>query len=220
MSKPLLSILIPTVVGREVEFNSLAKKICNQITGMGETVFGKMSAIPKNGMAHVGSESVEMKHWCDNKEMTIGEKREKLYKMANGLYSWQIDDDDDIADRAIEKILEAITNNSDVDCITFKEKCIIDGKYYASNFSHKYDGWKDNFDGFAWVRDVFYKCVIKTEVAKKVPFPHIRYNEDQQWGVTLKPFIQTEHHIDEEIYHYIHNSSPSHERYGYDKDVQ
>ncbi len=203
MNNPLLSILIPTVFEREDLCNLLLQKLGSQILNL-------------NGTDKI---MVSVMREVDNKEMSIGEKREKLYQKATGLFSWQIDDDDDIAEGSIEKILEAIKNNPDVDCITFREKCIIDGVYKRSNFSHKYDGWKDNFDGFDWVRDVFYKCVIKTEIAKKVPFPHIRYNEDQQWGVALKPFIHTEHHIDEEIYYYIHNSSPLHERYGFDKDI-
>ncbi len=198
MSKPLLSILIPTVIGRENEYNALFNKICSQYQG----------------------DEVEIGTLKDDKEITIGEKREKLYKMANGLYSWQIDDDDDIADGAIRKILEAIKTNPNVDCITFKERCIIDGKYFASDFSMEYEKWENNVGEFAWVRNVFYKCVVKTSIAQSVPFEHIRYNEDERWATALDPHLKTEYHIDEEIYYYIHNSSPSHERYGFDKDVQ
>ncbi len=196
MTKPLLSILIPTVVGREAEYESLVSKLCGQYQGV----------------------EVEITTMKDNKEMTIGEKRGKLYQMANGEYSLMIDDDDALADGAMVKILEAIKNNPEVDCITYRERCIIDGVYYPSNFSMEYAKWEDNVDGFAWVRNVFYKAVIKTSIAQSVPFEHIRFGEDEKWAMTLAPHLKTEHHIDEEIYHYIHNSSPSHERYGFDKD--
>jgi len=208
MSKPLLSILIPTVVGRSESFWNLVEKLKKR-ANIQDSRMRSNDYWAWNGV-------VEIFAIVDNKEMTIGEKREKLYTEANGVYSFMIDDDDDIADGAIEKILEAI--KQEPDCITFKEKCIIDGKYYASNFSLKYDKWQDNFDGYAWVRTPFYKCVIKTEIAQQVPFEHIRYNEDERWANALKPFLKTEVHIDEEIYYYIHNSTPHHERYGFDKD--
>ena len=34
---------------------------------------------------------------CDNKEISIGEKRNRLYTAASGEFSVQIDDDDDVA---------------------------------------------------------------------------------------------------------------------------
>lgn len=214
MSKPLLSILIPTVVGRENEYQKLMSKISSQYT----LDTGITSKLPSISSMFIRGKDVEVLFLKDNKEITIGEKREQLYQMASGDYSWQIDDDDDFADGAIEKILEAIKNNPDVDCITFKEKCIIDGVYHASNFSMKYPKWQDNVDGYSWVRNVFYKAVIKTSIAQSVPFEHIRFGEDERWGMALAPHLKTEYHIDEEIYHYLHNSTPHHERYGYDKD--
>jgi hypothetical protein len=52
------------------------------------------------------------------------------------------------------------------DCITFQEHCEMNGKYFTSNHSLKYYDWADNCDGFDFVRTVFYKDVIKTEIAK------------------------------------------------------
>ncbi len=207
---PKLSILIPTVVGREEQVTRLENKLCLLIkphTGFIRTI---------NTIYGCFNNDVEIIFFKDNKEMTIGEKRELLYKEANGLYSLQIDDDDDIADNGIELILDAIKNNPGVDCITYRENCMMNGKYYSSNHSLKYDDWADKFDGFDYVRTPFYKDVIRTDIAKSVPFEHIRYGEDHAWARTLKPHLKTEAHIDEEIYFYIHNSTPEkhNERYG------
>lgn len=200
MSSPLLSILVPTVVGRDDAFNFLMRRIDLQKFKLGY-----------NG-------EVEVLACKDNKEKTIGKKREELYQSANGLYSWQIDDDDDIADNAIELILKAIKENPDVDCITFRERCMMNGVYKSSNHSLKYEKWQDDFDGFDYVRTPFYKDVIRTYIAKSVPFPHIRYNEDEQWGVALKPHLKTEFHIDEELYYYIYEPKETHEeRYGFNR---
>ena len=193
MTQPLLSILIPTVVGREKEYNHLYEILINQYRGV----------------------EVEMGVLKDNKEITIGEKRERLYQMANGLYSWQIDDDDDIAPNAIQLILEAIKSNPEIPCITFRERCMINGEYKSSNHSIRYSQWMDNQDGYNYVRCPFYKDVIRTDIAKSVPFPHIRYNEDEQWSMAIKPLLTDEIHIEEELYYYFYEPKESHnERYG------
>lgn len=195
MNDPLLSILIPTVIGRENEFNALKK------------LLESMSKELPSGL-------IECRVMVDDKKMTIGEKRERLYKQANGLYSWMIDDDDSIAYNSVQLILKAISENPD--CITFKENCIMNGYYYTCNHSLKYDDWKNDFDGFDFVRTPFYKDVIKTKIARSIPFEHIRYGEDHAWSRALKPNLKTEVHIDEELYFYIHNSKPEqfNERYG------
>lgn len=212
MSEPLLSILIPTVIERTVEFFNLYNKLVN---------FCEKKSI--SGCSFTGddikfkgyiTELIQIGFICDNKEMSIGEKRSLLYKNAFGLYSLQIDDDDDISENGIELILQSIKENPD--CITYRENCMINGKYYSSNHSLKYDDWADNQDGFDYVRTPFYKDVIKTEIARSVPFEHIRYGEDHAWSRALKPHLKSEVHIDEEIYFYIHNSNPEkhNERYG------
>lgn len=192
MSKPLLSILIPTVVGREKEYNGLIESLAEQYTGL----------------------EVEVYTDKDNKEKTIGRKREDLYRMANGLYSIMVDDDDRLAPNAIQLILGAIKSNPEIPVITFKERCMMNGEYKSSNHSIKYEKWQDNFDGYDYVRSPFYKDVIRTDIAKSVPFPYIRYNEDEQWSMALRPHLKTEYHIDKEIYYYLYNETNHNERYG------
>jgi len=196
MSNVLLSIQIPYTDERQEDFDKLFVELGRQIIDTKE--YGE----------------VEILWDSTGKEMPIGEKREKLYKMANSLFVWQIDSDDWVAHNAIHLILEAIKSNPDVDCITFEEHIDIDSKIQRSNHSLKYDDWHDNFDGFDYVRTPFMKDVIKTEIAKSVPIPHIRFGEDHQWAQALKPHLHTEIHIDEQIYRYIHRSSDFNERYG------
>lgn len=197
MTQPLLSILIPYTLERTKEYNYLY----NRLVSLGVNT-DKYKGIVEEISDFAG------------KEESIGSKRERMYNYANGLYSWQIDSDDDIADNSIEAILAAIKSNPDVDCITFEEHIDIDGKIQRSNHSLKYDDWHDNFDGFDYVRTPFMKDVIKTEIAKSVPIPHIRFGEDHQWAQALKPHLKTEIHIDEQLYRYIHRSSDFNERYG------
>ena len=197
MSQPLLSILIPTTPERQVEFDRLLDRL--EILSAGY--------------------SVKIISDDTGKQMTIGEKRERLYKAANGLYSWQIDDDDDIADNAIELIIGAIKSNPGVDVISFEEYCNMDGKEYKSNHSNDYLDWEGDGsfefpDGFHFHRTIFYKDVIKTELAKSVPFVYCRFGEDHLFAKDLKPHIKSEFHIAEQLYRYIHVSSDFNERYG------
>jgi len=203
MTQPiLLSILIPTVVGREKQYKHLLNRIMKSGNGF-----------------DILSGRVEYIKFCDNKEMTIGEKRERLYQMANGLYSWQIDDDDDISDNAIELILNAIKSNPDVDVISFEEYVNMDGKEYRSNHAAIYSGWEGDGnsifpDGFHFHRTPFFKSVIRTELAKSIPIQKIRFGEDHAFANDLHPLIKSEFHISEPLYRYIHRSSDHNTRYG------
>lgn len=202
MSQPLLSILIPTVLDRTTDYNRLIARL--------EIAYPNIN---KDGLVE------EITDFA-GKEVPIGEKREWLYKYARGLYSWQIDDDDDISDDAIKQILEAISQNPD--CITFQEHININGVIEKSNHSLEYGDWegeggKELWDGFHYHRTPFMKSVIKTEIARSVPIPHIRFGEDHQWAQALKPHLKSEIHIPQDIYFYQHISTPFNERYGFDK---
>lgn len=218
MIQPLLSILIPTVVGREDSLNNLLGVILSQIPKEELNPEVQMGVADNYSTYAIQTKNVEV-IWCrDAKQLTIGEKRELLYRKAKGRYGWQIDDDDTISGNAIESILQAIKDGN-VDCVTFQEKCLMNGNRHTCNHSLIYDDWRDNFDGYDFVRTPFYKDVIKTEIARAVPFEHIRYGEDHAWSRALKPHLKSEIHIPEELYIYQHNSKPEefNERYGFDR---
>lgn len=217
MTQPtLLSILIPTVVGREDECHELELTIDKQAYNRKVDVFDKWGDVIRREWDLLTF--VETIIYKDDKKISIGEKRERLYSLANGTYSFMIDDDDSIAPNAIELILNAIKNNPEIPCITFREKCMMNGIYKSSNHSIRYSQWMDNQDGFDYVRSPFYKDVIRTDIARSVPFPHIRYNEDEQWSKALYPLLTDEIHINEELYHYIYNETNHNERYGLDRE--
>lgn len=191
----LLTICLPTVKERAEQFHLLLTFIQQQIHD------------------HNLNDLVEIKFLSDNKEMTIGEKRNKLYRMATGEYSWQIDDDDWIHYEAIPYIIDELKNGPD--CVGFKELCIFDGKRVeSSNFSIKYGGWADNVDGFNHVRTPFFKTPIKTRICLQCPIPEIRFGEDHVFSKMIRPLLQTEGYIDQFFYIYQHNSTSFNQRYG------
>lgn len=199
MSQLLLSVLIPTVIGREKQFDELFAKIYKQVQDCG------------SGLVSIAWEK-------DNKEMTVGEKRNLLYQKANGLYSFMPDDDDGIAPDFIKRVLQGIEERPD--CITYYEHVDIDGDISKSNHSIKYHGWHDNPtwpEGFKYARTPYFKDVIKTEIARSIEVPALRWNEDEQFANLLHPHLKTEHRIDDFMYFYKTVSSDPTERYGLGK---
>lgn len=204
MNKPLLTIAIPYTEERKEDYEKLAEEINRQIDKY--AVQGEVEIISD----------------ATSKEMTIGEKRNILYQKANGKYTWQIDSDDEIHISALDLLLDVI-DNENPDCITFEEYINIDGVEKKSNHSLMYHDWEGDGhaefpDGYHYHRTPFMKSLIRSEIAKQVPVPHIRFAEDHQWAQALKPHLKTEVHISEQIYRYIHRSSNPTERYGLDRD--
>lgn len=200
MRNTLLSIQFPYTTERQKDLDRLVSEIVRQID--------------ENGYHDL----VCMEFDDRGKEISIGEKRNDLYQRAYGKFVVQWDSDDWIHPHGLKLIIEALQDNSDVDCCTYEEHIDMDGKIQRSNHSLKYDDWHDVYDGYDYVRTPFMKSVIKTEIAKSVPVPFIRYSEDYQWAKALKEKLKTEIHIDKQIYRYIHKSTNEIERYGLDRD--
>ena len=81
--KTQLSILTPTIPGREKQLLELTEKIQKQI----------------------GDLPVEHLSLCDNRKRSIGAKRQSLVDIAQGKYIAFCDDDDDISDDYVEETL-------------------------------------------------------------------------------------------------------------------
>lgn len=190
-----LSILIPTVIERAAQFHKLRQFIFRQIIDFEL------------------EDLVEIVYLQDNKEVSVGKKRNDLYNLAKGEYSWMIDDDDWVHYEALPMIINLLDGK--VDCVGFKELCIFDGKRVeSSNFSLQYGGWADNADGFNHVRTPFFKTPIKTALCTLVGVADSRFGEDHEFARRIHPYLKTEAYIDQFIYHYVHNSSDHNQRYG------
>lgn len=182
---PLLTIAIPTVENRKKCFEEFYKEILKQSKSY--------------------NNQIEIISLCDNKEMTIGEKRNKLNAMAKGKYVVQWDDDDWISNDAIELIMRAI--ELDVDCITHKspiDKEIWTNEFFYYSIKHNWE-FKKNI----WYIAPDQKCPIKKEIIDKIKFKNIRNQEDQQFGISVKQFLKTEYFIETPIYFHLNRSNES-----------
>lgn len=188
---PRLSILLPTVQNRAALFALLHAEVARQREG----------------------KPVEIIVACDNKEISIGKKRQNLLLQAVGDHVCYIDDDDWIAPDYVESILAAL--ESSPDCVGFKIRCTTGGKNpVIAAASMKYKRWGENEDGYAHVRSPYQKTPIRREIALKVGFPDVRYAEDRIYSQGVTRLISTEVFVDKVLYEYRYRWEPFSRKYG------
>jgi len=73
-------------------------------------------------------EDVEILSLMDNKSLHIYEKRNELVRIARGSHIAFLDDDDDVSNDYVKKIVEAIGDNPQADVISFNQMCYLEGK--------------------------------------------------------------------------------------------
>jgi glycosyltransferase involved in cell wall biosynthesis len=190
-----LSILIPTVEGREDKLKILKGILMPQL-----------EALNSEG------EIVEIIIAKDNKEISIGRKRQKLLEQAKGEYIVFIDDDDTVSSDYIYQILK----HQGADAIGILIDCYYDGVYTGrAKASNIYPNWADNVDGFRYVRTIYHKTAHLRSLALQTGFKDMRFGEDYDYCMRLKPLIKTENFIDRILYFYQYSSAQGHnEKYG------
>lgn len=174
-----LSILIPTIESRRDTFENLYRFLEGQC-------FGK---------------DVEILFERDNKEISIGKKRQILLERASGEYVTFADDDDWLSDDYVDLILSAIEFNPD--CVGFQIECSgTEGK--TADMSNKYADWADNVNGFDYVRTPYQKTPTKREIALQIGYKDMRYGEDYEYSKRLKEsgLIKSEMYIGKVLYYY------------------
>jgi len=181
----LLSIQIPTILGREVQYEKLFTHLSKQVE------------------LHPEVEIISLK---DNKELTIGKKRQQLLESTEAEYFVQIDDDDSVPEYYIHEVLKALEARPD--CVGYLESVIMNGQQKIACHSNIFNDWNQNEKGYDYVRTIFCKDIIKTDIAKKIGFSDIRFGEDHDFAKRLKnsKLLIDEYFINKIMYYYSHNS--------------
>lgn len=193
MNQPLLTIAIPTIESRKVQFEALVDGIQRQID--------------LNG----AQELVEIISECDNKEISIGKKRDNLIRKAKGKYLVMIDDDDTISRYYIQDVLEGCM--SDADCIGYYEQ--IHHARKMSVITLRADKWtSEPGNGGDLQRTPFFKVPIKTEICQQVGCADMRFAEDEDFANRIKPLLKTEYFIEKIMYHYRYKYENHNDKYG------
>jgi glycosyltransferase involved in cell wall biosynthesis len=178
------SILIPTMPGREASLQRLMASIREKTERLAPLL------------------RVELCVDFDNRESSIGVKRNRLLHRARGKYVSFIDDDDDITDAYVEDVLAMFQGGF--------QTMRLCGSIGSNTFFHSIAiTLKDPMA----VGDVFQRCVnhlnpMLADIAKLVSFKDATYGEDMDWTVRLckMGFVTSEYCPDDlSRVHYIYN---------------
>ncbi len=171
---PMLSILIPTVPGREAKLASLLSALRPQLHDDVELIIG-----------------------YDERTMTVGEKRNRLIAAASGEYVAFVDDDDMVTTHYVEAILGGLVGRPDV--LTFRvlvlgygapKECIYGLHLRDENLPNVYH------------RRPNHLMVWRRELASTVPFPHVKIREDSQWAREITKRASIEFPLTQRLYTY------------------
>lgn len=197
----LLTIMIPTTVDRRPLFEKLIMELWRQVV--------------ENSSAHL----VNIIHEEDNKEISVGLKRQRLLERAEGTWVVGFDSDDWPAPSYIQEIVYALKENPNTDHVGFIEDCDIDGQKSISIFSIKHKSWDEQEPGYDQVRCANTKSVIRRTKALQIGYEDSRFGEDRVFSEAVTPLLESEVFIEKPLYFYRHNSKENQDRYGFNKST-
>jgi glycosyltransferase involved in cell wall biosynthesis len=180
------SILIPTMPGREEGLQRLLKSIAEKV------------------QRNAPELKYEVCLSFDNRETSIGTKRQKLLEQASGRYLSFIDDDDDITDEYIQDLWKCIQEGKHV----MRLRGFMKGYTFIHSLDVKFDDYMATQDDPPiFQRPPNHLNPMLSDIAKFIPFKDAVYGEDLDWTVSLfkAGFLKTEYNPESDRTHYIYN---------------
>ena len=178
-----LSILIPTLVERRAK--------CEQLKTSLRERFARICP----GLR------LEIAEALDNREMSVGLKRQELIERAKGKYVSFVDDDDLVTDEYFEDAAECIKGKYDM--------CRLRGTIGIATFTHSL---RNNLEGpaaagYEFLRPPNHLNIMLKDIANLNKFGDLRYGEDMEWMVRLSQggFLKSEYASGWSRVHYIYN---------------
>ncbi len=143
----------------------------------------------------------------DNKQRSIGKKREMGLKLAQGKYITWYDDDDDFTVYTMPEFARAVKEDKDV--IVGYSLVIVNGQpgyieFDRSNISEEFKP-----EGLTKRYPFPQGCAWKRSLVKDIPFPDKMYAEDSGWAEKALKNIRTQSKIRKVIHIYNHDSNKS-----------
>lgn len=138
----------------------------------------------------------------DSKQVTTGEKRNRLVSAAKGDYVIFIDDDDEVPNYYIKELLKACESNAD--CFAINGKMTTDGaKEIKWRLSKDYENITIKENGVdVYLRKTNHITAVKREIALKCLFPNKSNAEDKSYSDAINKFLKSEFVISLPMYHY------------------
>lgn len=186
---PILSILIATTKNRRPLFDKLYTEFKKQIKGL----------------------PVEVLYEEDNKEISIGLKRQILLNRSIGKYICYFDSDDFPFGYYVKMILQAL--EQEPDCVGMLIHMTTNNKKpQTCCHSLRYPVWKENVDGYDYVRNVTHFNPVLRSLAIKVGFRDTRYGEDRVYSDAVTKLCKKEAFIKLKLFHYRYSTSEPHKK--------
>jgi hypothetical protein len=178
-----LSILICSLVERSESLDKLITKINNYI---------KRSTLNVQILTNV-----------DNREKSVGQKRNELVDQSEGKYSCFIDDDDGVDQDYFVETEKALNAFEGTDCLSLTGIYYKDGiqqKHFYHSMRHKEYAEDEN----GYYRPPNHLNVILTGHIKQIRFPHKNHGEDTDFCMRLSRsnIIQKEVFVKKPLYFY------------------
>lgn len=195
----VLSILIPTIFGREERFKKLHDHVQDQL--INEGIWNEVEIVSE----------------CDDRTMSIGDKRQLLLSRSYGDFVTFIDDDDAVPDDYCLTLWNTLTDYPDIDCIGFLQQCTFDGgKPKSSSLSNRWADWAENTGGYDYVRTPFFPTPIRRDIAVEIGYRDMRFGEDHDFARRLKEsgLIKNEIFLNRIMYYYQYTHAPHAIKYG------
>lgn len=198
-----LSVLIPTTPDRTPFVVRLAGQFREQL---GQPVRVDKEGDPRGLYRDIyRNGEVEILYLTDNKENSIGYKRNMLLGLADGEYIEFIDSDDRIGEKHFEHAFVGISKGVDACGLT---GIITEDGQNPKKFVHsmRYDSWYEK-DG-VYYRGINHLNVCRASIAKQMKFPETNHGEDRSYSDQLMAsgLIKTEYWDENEtiyLYDYI-----------------
>lgn len=151
------------------------------------------------------TDDVEIIVETDNGKLSIGDKRNLLLNKATGDYVCFIDDDDLVSDKYISLILKALENTPD---------CVGISGLWITHEPDRIINWSKKYAGFNRIKDTYFIGAnhitpVKASIARTIGFKSRNIGEDQDYGLRIRKYLNTEEIIKEPIYYYYCNKETS-----------
>jgi hypothetical protein len=177
------TIMIPTIPGRELKLQNLIQSIHELRQRVCPTL------------------RIAVAVGFDNREVSIGTKRQNMLQAAEGKYTSFVDDDDKVTAHYFEDAAACIAGN--FDCMRLRGQ--ISRWTFTHSLANKLTDPMANETTF--LRPPNHLNVMKADIAKTIKFRDATSGEDLDWTIKLARtgFLRTEYQSDESRIHYIYD---------------